>query len=369
MNVKGTLFFFFLLLMSCKAIGIYQQDQVSPVLGSAKFENPNYITIEADLEGIPARLLFDTGASVTLIRDGNLLASFPEARKIEYGTLITSNQDVVKRQLVLLPMKTPWYDSGSRLVSFVPFNSPPCMGSLSTVGLFGMDAFLKAKMVIDINFDRREITSISDIQISSNEYLSYHNVRSEFKGGSVYIYARINGKERKVLLDTGNTGSLLAGSDDGLFNSESSFKVEGITLKSASGYFQNETTVFPDQVIEIGGESILIQATVNSSYSGINAGVQIVKLFNWVIDFKNKQVYSKRNSLINQQLPYPDYAVHVVDGKVKVASRVSGKTEYNVGETIVSVNDEEVVEENLCQIYYRLLLTQDWKTLNIKTIP
>lgn len=266
-------------------------------------------------------------------------------------------------------MKTPWFDSPARVVSFVPFNSPPCMGNMSTSGIFGMDAFLKAMMVIDINFDRREITSISRAQMGSDEYLSYKNVKSEFKGGHVYIYARINGKERKVLLDTGNTGSLLAGLDSDSFNTESSIKVEGITLKSSSGNFNPETFVFPDQIIEIGGDSIPIQAVVNSSYSGVNAGIQIVKLFNWVIDFKNKKVYLKRNSLVNQQLPYPEYAVHVVDGKIKVASRISGKTEYNVGETIVSVNGEEVNEDNLCQIYYRLLAIQDWKTLEIKTIP
>lgn len=113
-----------------------------------------------------------------------------------------------------------------------------------------------------------------------------------------------------------------------------------------------------------------------------NVGLQYIKRFDWVVGYQVLQrdenqtitsltykLYAKPHVADTTKMKYPDhsYAVTTFDGTLKIATRLlDGQERFEVGDQIVSVNGEDITEENICYYYDLLTETKDWSGFDIQ---
>ena len=107
--------------------------------------------------------------------------------------------------------------------------------------------------------------------------------------------------------------------------------------------------------------------------------IPYIKRFDWVI---GHQVHFNENHVITEQtyklyakphvsdtIIYPtrNYALTTSDGTLKIITRlIDGNERFEVGDQIISVDGENITEENICYYYELLTETKDWSGFDIK---
>lgn len=96
-------------------------------------------------------------------------------------------------------------------------------------------------------------------------------------------------------------------------------------------------------------------------------GLQYIRRFDWIIDDYYNKVYAKPHVGEATDLSQTRYALMTVDGTLRITTRrIDGNEVFRVGDQIVSVNGEEVNEENLCHYFDLLKENKDWTEFDIK---
>lgn len=99
-----------------------------------------------------------------------------------------------------------------------------------------------------------------------------------------------------------------------------------------------------------------------------NLGMKFIRNFNWIIDYKNKKVYYKKN-MQNEDISHykelSEYRVDEVDGKLTITVKKSDAV-HNLKEIIYSVNGELITPQNICEYKKKLNETKDWDNLNVE---
>ena len=124
--------------------------------------------------------------------------------------------------------------------------------------------------------------------------------------------------------------------------------------------------------IKIGNQAINSNLNFSSSIKSQNIGIGFIKGFDWIIDYKNKKLfYKKNNNLIETGIKYKNYLYsNVVNDKLLVIIKNSiSKSGFNLGDQITSINSKKVTLENICEMQDLLNKTNDWSTLNLEVIP
>ena len=66
-------------------------------------------------------------------------------------------------------------------------------------------------------------------------------------------------------------------------------------------------------------------------------------------------------------LKTPAYKVSSSDGTLKIITRrIDGNARFKVGDRIISVKGEKIIEENICHYYELLNKAQDWSEFEIQ---
>ena len=78
-------------------------------------------------------------------------------------------------------------------------------------------------------------------------------------------------------------------------------------------------------------------------------------------------MYAKpHETVVAKPFDAPAYRVSTADGTLRILARlVDGNEKFKVGDQIISVNGEEITEENICHYYDLLTENKDWSGFEI----
>ena len=368
-----------LLIYSCgiirtakKMIRISSEKEVANYNSKQKFIYKNHgIYLPIIVDGVNDTLMFDTGASFEFV-EGNT----SEPNKDSCSIVFLKGHDGRQKMYTdVLPLsaENQLFKYKNYYKSIFYQEKLPCETDSS---LFMIGNLVYKNKVLNIDFDNNEIGIYDTIGTISTK--GFRVVKSQFSMIATYIYLKINGKEYKLLFDTGADCSLLfpikeyksfASDSDIEYYGTKFYGVNGLLGK---GFIQRKELVLNDFFNE---KLRLHNVSFVDGKKGYVAGINFISNYNWIIDSKNKVVYAQRrniddkiiDSMINNYI-YRKYSVYFVKNKLTINLRKKNDGEkYPYQAVIKSVNGELITDDNKC--YYKKLLktSNDWDTLNVVT--
>lgn len=319
-----------------------------------------------------ANFIFDTGATVSALTDSTLVSDFKDKSFDFFLSTKGADGKKVKNKKVTVGFSSSLFESSNKVLTFIRMPIPVCSSKKAYSGIVGMDVFFDQGLSLQMDFSNNLIANISEDEFQKLilEGL-YKRVKSDCKLGQIKVYFNVEGKEYPFLLDTGYTGSLIFPSQQELgFKGHSKIEMEGSIYQTVSNLTQGKETVYEKISVELADTKLEVKANVSSSIKAQNIGIDFIKGFDWLIDYKRNKVYVKRNqnkieSTFSRKVSY--YA-KVQSEKLVVAIKEKSQTRYQLGDQITAVNGHKVLPENICQLMDLLNKTEDWNTLSLDVI-
>ncbi len=95
-------------------------------------------------------------------------------------------------------------------------------------------------------------------------------------------------------------------------------------------------------------------------------GMQFIKQFNWIIDYKNKTVFIKPINYKEQKKNYSKtIKVIAFNNYLIIGLKSKNINKYHLGDTIVSVNNNKITKQNICFFENLLNNEKDWNKFDI----
>ena len=99
-------------------------------------------------------------------------------------------------------------------------------------------------------------------------------------------------------------------------------------------------------------------------------GIEFIKNYNWIFDFKNSSVYYKR--IKNQEkevfeIPKIQIQSISINEKLFIGFKTNFYTgKYNINDEIISINNQLITSENICEMQNLLNSTSNWDEFKIE---
>lgn len=344
----------------------------------------NQMLMKASINGVEDTVFYDSGCGSAVIQFYTE-DSRPEGMKF-YRMPIMGADKKTKTMMAPIPVhiETPMcvvdHYGNAMLVENQAHScvNEPSVFERTILGYPGLD--LKP---FSMDFTNNRIFRINDMsQIDTTEYLP---VKCKFDDmlNVLSIYPIINGVEYECVFDTGNDGGILVKDAQRIENhAETDLLYEGSYGMAVGGITEKQFfVVTPDNTVEFAGR----EETVPVMYLGENlafnnVGLQYIKRFDWIVghqlhwDEEHRFVTSVTYKLyakphVSDTIIYPirNYALTTSDGTLKIITRlIDGNERFEVGDQIISVDGENITEENICYYYELLTETKDWSGFDIK---
>lgn len=323
--------------------------------------------INLSINNTSLKLLFDTGASKSVLYDINqiggesILNNKNSSKIIAKGAI--NKIEVIKYTSDSISSKI-FKSKLQQLLIVNNQNQVTCNQKLNYDGILGIDSFEYSDKPLFLNYQNNTFSFVESF--NSNDFTE---INSKFSRSKIYLEMKVNNESNYFLLDTGADAFILLEKDfkDRLPNSSTetligTFNANMDIKKSTINYYKIENTKIGNyEFSNVLGSKI---PNVNKNILGIN----FIKNFNWVIDFVNKKIYIKQNNpfddlkLLNEK----QIKVIAINQKLIIGLKNKNITNYNIGDQIVSVNDQLITAENICDIQDYLNKTEDWSTIKIK---
>lgn len=317
-------------------------------------------------------LVFDTGASATLLLDSSLV-NIKNKKKAYFGKAQLPNGNQLRPVKFLLDYSTEMYEARELVSLFQQPVSDPCAVALHK-GIIGNDflAGRAGKMRL-LDFQNMEVEVLTDEErILALLGEGYQEVKSEFfrvTKDHIKIFLTVNGVEEAFHFDTGNSAAPLILCPQSKINpgSVSATGYVGVGMRALDNQINmNDTSMYFDQIkVGIGNtetyDMILVKSTsYQSKYN--NVGYSFLKNYNWILDYRNKKVYFKPNERRSFRV-LPEYSYRAIatpDHQLLIGRKKITETRYRLGSQIRSVNGETVTPDNICALRTRLNREKHW---------
>lgn len=371
-----------LLVVSCKSVekpysfASIKLDEIDFLLKDTLVDNKVYLN--SKINGDSILLLFDTGATATILSDQKFIS---ENKILDSGKKKVNLKNAVKKNInvyhsvindfKLKSLHLKEYDilvQNDSIQSNFKFD---CFDFLSNKrqGVLGLDAFLGSESLMMLNFEEGSLSFIDreeDLKLDE-----FKKVRSSFKYGSIWLQLRIGNVWDYYIFDTG--AEFFMSKKENPFKdeilSEDSFK--SVNIMSGNSIVPSETIFYKDQNVYATGLQIdnnIIQ--INKNLNSNILGYEFIKNYNWIIDFKRNKVYAKKIRNFNSDKFFNDLEdvenlAAAMNGKLMII--YSRNKNYIVGDIIRSINGEKVTNENICEMQKKLLDSRsDWSELKFE---
>ncbi|HLF51022.1 hypothetical protein [Flavobacterium sp.] len=360
-----------ILLSSCREYKALMAEQ-------SKFNSEKKLTFNDDskeafnvnINGINHNLFFDTGAGVTLINNAKFDLNDKKIirQKKIYGfdkkTLSTSTTYSVDS------LKTSLFTTKNKYLYVSKIENIRNCSQDKYDGILG-NFFSEIENQIELNYE------IGYIKIVENEIdkSGYSVLDATFNpiSGKFSVKIEVNGISDYFLFDTGNKMAILI--NNGVYK----VLPEKVATISSQNLAVNNTVM----IVKIDVyQSVFAMSDdlVFNQYVGIDntsersiLNQQFIKKFNWIIDRKNKKVYCKAININKLNSVYKIPSRKELSGekneKLVVTFCIENVSKYNIGDEIVSINNQKVTAANICEMQILLNKTEDWATLQLETIP
>ncbi|MGA9211991.1 hypothetical protein [Kaistella sp.] len=301
-----------------------------------KVEN-NRVLLKDDVN-----FLLDIGAANVLF--ANKINNFKIKDSLSIGSLETATgEELENKSLVLDSISNRFFTIKEAV--FRKMDKKYCF---SSYGLLGPETF--ENQTIAVNFEKNKIYKANADQLKDYEKLKV----SDFDGYFFYIDVLINNVKTSVKLDTGNPNDLVLSNKD--FN-----KIQNNKFYSFHKNSDSTTNSLANLKMNNYSDSILIKSTPKIKRNLL--GVGFMKNYNWILDYKNGNVYAKKISK-NQPKYFLNKAFIENDILFYGETYQKEKKEY-LGKEIISVNQIKVNPENICEMQNLLNQTEDWNLLKL----
>ena len=329
----------------------------------------NKMILDTKVEGNLVPFVFDSGASLTIIMDSEVLGDFHEKKFSSFGRTTLADSTRVRNKIFTIDQfETAFLKATNKAAIFLNANLSQC-DSLRFRGIIGTDIFVElpkdVKLLLDFDKNIISLKLIKDLDsiiVADN----YHLIPASFTNQGIYPIIKIGGKEEKVFFDTGFSGFLL--SSKGELEYEKSFTVDGKFLSTVNTKTDGQFDFFTEIPFEFAGVQIegdVIYAHTPFMHNVL--GLMFIKNFNWIVDYPHKRIYAKRNLQIVDKLvdEIKDNYLGIIEDRIKIIAIKSGYSKHSIGTEITSVKNQIVTNENICDLFYQLNSTKDWDSLEV----
>lgn len=380
---NSLLLILFLVVSGCKSFNDYQNQRSELLEGkSQKFTlDNNQFTVDLYVNGKKGNFLFDTGATVSVITNKDFINNFSLTKENYYnsakvkgatGTTIESNHfisETINSDIV----------SGKNNIFrhlLIEGKKTNCVENPSNVdGIIGFDVFKRAGQPILLDFENQKIT-VLDPNYLTDSYAKLEAKIPTNLGSKIIIPFLIDGNKMEFLFDTGNSGGFFISNNVNKIDSKKLF-AEIETLIGTAGKMSYEKIKFYKDVSVKYNDILDKQINVSSFPKLITntVGISFIKQFNWILDFKTgamfmKQISETKYEEQNDKLINSSLKSGVLENRLIIAFKNSSTvTKFNVGDEIIAIKNQKVTAANLCEMQELLNKTEDWTTLQLKTIP
>ena len=371
---RATLLFSFLLLISCTAVRQLANEKVENKYDCLDINlRDKFPLVEVSLDKNSVPFLFDTGAMRSTLIDSLSLPSFKNKKASSLGVIMGADGKKIKNRLYVVSFKSKIFESDEKVLSFLNMPKSSCTESnKSYSGILGLDAFFNNQSAMVLDFSLGKVCTIPSDNLPSilktNQYLL---VKSRCKYNQVFVYLTIEGKEYQFKLDTGYTGSIiLPNSKKSTFKNPNKIILQGTLYKTISTIPFGEDILYEKMPVSFAGIDLESKATVSESIKAQNLGIDFIKGFDWIIDYNHNKVYVKRNQnkIESNFSRKGTYYVRVVQEKLVIIIKEKSQTKYQLGDQILSVNDQKVSVSNACELEEFLNKTEDWGAIKLEVL-
>ena len=356
---------------NCKLIRLTKEENIVFRSNQMKLDfNEGALLVSVKIDNKDEFFLFDTGASNTTVFDTTLIKDFSNKERISIFGVKDPNGNI-SSFYIPTNIETEMYLFNNQLVTILPSVKNYCSNNYFYKGIIGSSFFKKSdteKYFFD--FDNL-ILKISKDKLDEK---NYSEVKAKFFNNHFAIYLNINGYEEPFLFDTGNTAyPLIIGSNSNIksINYTEFVGSEGIVasgnVKANSKYCNENDLLISEYKMNT---PICFTSVKVGKYN--NMGLGFIKYFNWIVDFKNEKAYFKRNNILFEKhniIPEYKYLCMIINKKLKIITKLKSETTYNVNDQIISVNNQKVTIQNICEMQDLLNKTHNWDTLKLEIIP
>lgn len=369
-SMKGKILFlfFFVFFNSCKSYQDFLKIDKEYVINvSDKLNNGRMVA--GRIEGKNVNLLFDTGASKSVLFNFDVLGRESILNKCRSGVFIKgpSGKLFVKKYITDSIVFNSFRSLYQPLLLVDNNINHNCNKNYNYDGLLGIDAFYENDHLLLLDNEKGEL------KIVVEKNIDYIPIDCEFGKKSIYIRGKIGNKKYLFLFDTGADMSILINKANNEFPVLEEVEMLVSTINNNRNFKSTKTIFYELDYINVGGvkvENPLISCvpTMNKNLVGYN----FIKNYNWIIDFKNKKLYAKKISsseLKPDKINFENfnYKVVGVEDKLIIVSKKVTEKKHSLGDEIISVNNEKITPENICDMQKKLNETNDWETLKIET--
>ncbi len=363
-------------LSGCKTIKMLSNQEFSEVSKEMQMEFiGNKLFTNVNIRDSVYKLIFDTGASKTVISDTALFDDYYKLAKIKIGKTKLVNK-TVSLDKVVFDSKNEMYESQNEIVIIIIPELDACNSKKIGKGVLGTSYFTFIdKKILNLDFESVKAKVLSKFE--KEELLKdYQQIKSEFimRGNHFNIFLNINGVEEPFFFDTGNSAAPLVIGSKSKVLLKDGIEYHGSLVAGVDNTKSNDVNIYYSNVNfqfgKIRGKSLVFYYGAYIDEHN-NVGLSFIKNFNWIIDYKNKEVYYKQ---IKEDFPKEfsgkyKYLASNNNGNLYVSTKLHSAAEYNIGDQITVVDGIPVIAANLCEMQSLLNKTTDWSTLNLQIIP
>lgn len=317
------------------------------------------------------KLQFDTGSATSIFNDEVLNIVNKDSLQLVSSQDFTDPFGNITNIDTFRGLNFSFLNLVDRYPTFIfnPFNYNQFLdcGMNINNGILGLNIFFESEELLSINNDSYEIGIVTKEDI---ELLNYTEIGADFRDNSIYIDTEIGGKYVELLFDTGYNDYILLNKR---YRKLKKYKeVKNLTTMSASLFSISDSEEIILEGVDVKLANIELKdniITINPQNTVPVFGSEMIKKFNWIIDFKDEKVFlqKRKDNLVvslNEKLKNKNVAL-AITGKLYIIS--SFQKEFQSGQVIISVQDKIVTSENICAMQ-KLLNdnSANWTDLNIK---
>ena len=279
--------------------------------------------------------------------------NFAVIDSIFIGKMHKSNGKSIKNKMVILDSINTVLFEGEKMVFRVINKDKNCLG---INGLLGSELFENS--IVELNFENNYIQKLDSLNLK--QIKTYQELPvSDFDGFYFFIDLKIDDKIFKLKLDTGSPYDIL-------------MKKKNFELIKNNSEIQNyffgtgndlDTLLVSKHKITLRDKQEDHEVISNNYLKRNLVGINFMKNYNWILNFKTGQVFTRQINDVNTPF-IPDNKVVIENDQLIYYQTNDSNSIVNLGKKILSVNGTLIEKNNLCY-FKKYLNSTNWKNNTI----
>jgi predicted aspartyl protease len=353
-------------LNSCELHRLFQRKKTEKLISSNtyhKFSFKRHIVFPTTfLSGENNDMALDLGAGSTmLIRNTGLEFIKPLKPIVSFGITRSADNKLVKNKYYSVgTISTDAFKLENAFISIIDnFQVSPCN---NFSGIWGADTFNEKIIII-----RMQDTTLAVLD-SLPSLEGWTQVDAKYRYPHFFVNVTVGGRKMKLLFDTGCTSGIVMNQRDfnACFSKNNSSltderKFYGNNFVTGSGMVMDTSVIAEIEGLKIGDFQLSpVSITSSERIHSKVIGLEIMKQFNILLDYKNEKLYLQPNpdyhytKTLNPYVRLGFSCFVVSDGNIEINSLQVGspaeKTGLKIGDHIISINNIKAENGSNCEI-------------------